>query len=92
MQIIREFHHKFIEVSHFKIGIKLPKLWNLEVQFWGPVLKPTGNTKKSNMKMCRNLDHRLKDIFECRLLENSTTNSLRYHTSKSGSNYTSYGI
>jgi len=31
MQIIREFHNKFIEVSHFKIGIKLPKLWNVEV-------------------------------------------------------------
>jgi len=33
MQIIREFSHKFIQVSHLKIGIKLPKLWNLEVRF-----------------------------------------------------------
>jgi len=50
MQIIRKFNHKFIEVSHFEIGIKVPKLWNLEVLFWGPLLKPIGNTKKRNMK------------------------------------------
>jgi len=46
MQIIRECKHKFLEVSHFKIGIKLPKLWNVEVQFWVPILKPIGNTEK----------------------------------------------
>jgi len=39
MQIFRKFKHEFIEVSHCKIGIKLPKLWNVEVQFWGPILK-----------------------------------------------------
>jgi len=48
MQIIREFHHKFIEVSHVKIGIKLHKLWILEVQFWVPILKPIGNTEHEN--------------------------------------------
>jgi len=58
MQVIREFNHKFIEVSHFKIGIKLPKLWNLEVQFWVPILKPIGNTEKLNMKMGQNFDPR----------------------------------
>jgi len=31
MQIIREFNHKLIEVSHFKIGVLQLKLWNLEV-------------------------------------------------------------
>jgi len=51
MQIIREFYHKFIEKSHFKIEIKLPKLWNLEVQFWVTILKPIGNTEKFNIKM-----------------------------------------
>jgi len=51
MWIIREFHHKFKEVSHFKIGIHLPKLWKLEIHFWGPTLKDFGNTEKSNMKM-----------------------------------------
>jgi len=51
MQIIREFIHKFIEVSHFKIGIHLPKLWNLEVQFCVAIPKTIGNTEKSNMKM-----------------------------------------
>jgi len=51
MQIIREFKYKFREVSHFKIGIKLPKLWNLEVQFWVPILKTIGITEKSSMKM-----------------------------------------
>jgi len=44
MQIIREFHHKLIEVSHIKIGIQQLKLWNLEVQFWGPILKDIGIT------------------------------------------------
>jgi len=58
MQIIRECEHKFIEVSHFKIGIKLPKLRNLEVQFWVTILKTIGNTEKSNMKMGKNFDPR----------------------------------
>jgi len=58
MQIIREFKHKFIEVSHFKIRIKLPKLWNVEVQFWVPILKPIGNTEKSNMKIGQIFDPR----------------------------------
>jgi len=40
MQNIREFNHKLIEVSHFKIGVQLLKLWNLEVQFWVPFWKP----------------------------------------------------
>jgi len=31
MQIIREFHHEFIEVSHVKIGMQLHMLWYLEV-------------------------------------------------------------
>jgi len=56
MQIIREFHYEFIEVSHDKIGIKLPKLWNIEMQFWAPILETIGNTEKSNMKMGQNLD------------------------------------
>jgi len=37
MQIIREFNHEFIQVSHFKIGNQLIKLWILEVQFWVPL-------------------------------------------------------
>jgi len=51
MQNIREFNHKLIEVSHLKIGIILPKLWIVEVQFWVPILKPSGIIEKSNMKM-----------------------------------------
>jgi len=51
MWIIREFDCKFIEVSHVKIGIQLLKLWNLEVQFWVPILTAIGITEKSNMKM-----------------------------------------
>jgi len=51
MQIIRKFNHNFKKVSHVEIGIKLLKLWNLEVQFGVPILKTIGNTKKSNMKM-----------------------------------------
>jgi len=51
MQIIRKFNYKFKEVSHVEIGIKLLKLWNLEVQFWVPILKNKGSTEKSNMKM-----------------------------------------
>jgi len=58
MQIIREFKHKFIEVSHFKIGIKLPKLWNVEVQFCVPILKQIRNTEISNMKMGQNFNPR----------------------------------
>jgi len=30
---IREFNHKLIKVSHFKIYVQLQKLWNLEEQF-----------------------------------------------------------
>jgi len=48
---VRELNHKLIEVSNFKIGIKLLKLWHLEVQFWGTILKAIGITEKSNMKM-----------------------------------------
>jgi len=51
MWIIRELHHKFIEVSHVEIGIKLRELWNLEVQFWVPILTTIGITEKPNMKM-----------------------------------------
>jgi len=51
MYIIREFNHKFIEVSHVQIGIQLLKLWNLDVEFWGIVLELIGNKKMSNMKM-----------------------------------------
>jgi len=58
MWIIREFNHKFIEVSHVEIGIKILKLWSLEVQFWVPILTTIGITEKSNMKMGQNLDPR----------------------------------
>jgi len=51
MYIIREFDHKSIEVYHVEIGIQLPKLWKLEVQFWVPIMKPIGTTDNSNMKM-----------------------------------------
>jgi len=51
MQIIREFLHKLIEVSHIQIGNQLPKLWNLEEQFSVPILKPIGTTEKSNMEV-----------------------------------------
>jgi len=34
MKKISEFNNKFIEVSHFKIGIQLHKLWNLEVHIF----------------------------------------------------------
>jgi len=70
---LKEFKHKFIEVSQFKIGIKLPNLWNVEVQFWVLILKPIRNTEKSNMKMGQNFDRTLK--LQSRILENSTTNS-----------------
>jgi len=46
MWIIREFNYKLIEVSHVEIGMKLLKLWNLEVQFWVPILKAIGITAK----------------------------------------------
>jgi len=39
MQHIEELNHKFIEVSHFRIGIKLLKLWFMEVKFWVPILR-----------------------------------------------------
>jgi len=51
---IREFNHKLIEVSHDEIALQLLKLWNREVQLWGLILKPIGNTEKSNMKMGKN--------------------------------------
>jgi len=51
MYIIRKFNHKLIEGSHIKFEIQLPKLWDLEVQFWVPILKTTGNTEKSSMKI-----------------------------------------
>jgi len=40
--MIREFNYKLIEVFHLKIGKKVLKLWNLEVTFWVPFLKPIG--------------------------------------------------
>jgi len=58
MWIIREFNYKFIEVSHVKIGVKILKLWSLEVQFWVPILTTIGITEKSNMKLGQNLDPR----------------------------------
>jgi len=61
--IIREFNHNFIEVSHVWIEIQLLKLWNLEVQFWVPILEALGITEKSNMKMGQNCDPRLKENF-----------------------------
>jgi len=51
MKNIRGFEHKLKEVSHFKIGLQLLKLWNLEVQFRVSIRKPIGITEKSNMKM-----------------------------------------
>jgi len=90
--VIREFKHELLEVSHFQIGIKLPKLWNLEVQILVPILKPIGNTEKIEHEMGQIFDPRLNEIFECRLLENSTTNSWRYNTLKLGSYHPSYRI
>jgi len=46
MYIVREFNHQSIKASHFKIGIQYLKLWNLEEQFWGPILKPIENREK----------------------------------------------
>jgi len=60
MYIIRKFNHKLIEGSHIKFEIQLPKLWDLEVQFWVPILKAIRNTEKFNMKMGWNFDRRLK--------------------------------
>jgi len=51
MQNFRELTHKFIEVSHFKIGILKLKLLNLKVQFWVPIMKAIGITEKSDMKL-----------------------------------------
>jgi len=51
MWIIREFHQNIIEVSRVQIGKKLPKLWNLEVQFWSPILKAIGSTEKSDINV-----------------------------------------
>jgi len=44
------------------------------------------------MKVGSNLDPPLKEIFKCRFVGNLTTNSTRYHTSKSVSNYLSYRL
>jgi len=63
MQIIRKFNYKFKEVSRVEIGVKLLKLWNLEVQFWVPILKTIGNTVKPNMKMGYNFDPRVIEKF-----------------------------
>jgi len=46
MQYFREFNHKLKKISHFKIGVQILKLWNLEVQFWVPILETIGNTEK----------------------------------------------
>jgi len=52
MQNVREFNHKLIEVFHVQIGIQKLKLWNLEVEFWVPILLAMGkHTENSNMKM-----------------------------------------
>jgi len=51
-----------------------------------------GNTEKYNMKVGQKCDHQIQEIFECRLLEISITNSKRYPTSKSDSTFSSYGI
>jgi len=51
MHNIREFNHELIEVSHVQIGIQNLKLWNLEVEFWVPILIVMGTTENSNMKM-----------------------------------------
>jgi len=51
MQDVREFNHKLIVVSHVQIGIQILKLWNLELEFWVPVLIVIGTTENSNMKM-----------------------------------------
>jgi len=59
---ISELNHKLIEVSHDEIAIQLLKLWNLEVQFWGPILNTIANSKKSNMKMGQKLVLRLTVI------------------------------
>jgi len=50
MYNVSKINHKFIEVSHVEIGIKLLKLWNLKVQFWVPILTAIIITEKSNMK------------------------------------------
>jgi len=47
MQIVGEFNHNLVEVCHFKIGIQLPKLWNLEGQFLEPILLPIAITKSN---------------------------------------------
>jgi len=39
MYSIRELLHKLIEISHIKIGLQQLKLWNLELQFSGPILE-----------------------------------------------------
>jgi len=41
----------------------------------GSIMEIIGNTKKSNMKIGLNFDPLIKELFECRILENSTTNS-----------------
>jgi len=44
------------------------------------------------MQMGKNLDLLLKEIFECRMIGNSTTNSKRYPTYKLESNYSRYEV
>jgi len=45
---VKKFNHKIIEVFHVQIGIQKLKLWNLEVEFWVPILIVVGTTEKSN--------------------------------------------
>jgi len=55
-------------------------------------MKAVRITEKSNMKTGQNFEPSVTEKFECRLLENSTTNSQRYPASKSDYNNSSYGI
>jgi len=41
----------------------------------GSILETIATTEKSDMKMGKNCDPLLKEIFECRTLENFTPNS-----------------
>jgi len=66
-KVIREFHHKLIEVSTFKIGIQLPKLWILRSAVLGDHTAIIANTEKPNMKMGKNFDPLKKDKLECKL-------------------------
>jgi len=44
------------------------------VAFWVHLLKTFGITEKSNMKMVKNFELLVKEIFELRVLENSSSN------------------